>query len=199
MGETKETILSAACDIYLLEGYKGMSMRKVAEKAGISATAIYRHFENKEALHHQVLREGFQTFNSYLQSALVGKSALDRLNLAAERFFAFATEQSKYYEILFLNMDHTVEHSVKGALVEDATVSQVFMVDRVRACMTEGSLKDDDAAEVATLLLATCNGFFAMYVSKKRTDSQVEMKAKYDRMYRRLMSGLQTASHLLGK
>lgn len=190
MSETKEIILSAACDIYLLEGYQGMSMRKVAEKAGISPTAIYRHYENKEALHHQVLREGFRTFDSYLQPALVGKTALDRLNLAAERFFAFATEQKKYYEILFLTMDHTVEHKVKGALVKDATVSKVFMVDRVRDCMLEGSLKQDDPEEVATLLLATCNGFFGFYVSKKASDTPQEMKAKYDRMYRRLLNGL---------
>lgn len=167
-----------------------MSMRKVAVKAGISPTAIYRHYENKEALHHQVLREGFRTFDSYLQSALVGKTALDRLNLAAERFFAFATEQKKYYEILFLTMDHTVEHKVKGALVKDATVSKVFMVDRVRDCMLEGSLKQDDPEEVATLLLATCNGFFGFYVSKKASDTPQEMKAKYDRMYRRLLNGL---------
>lgn len=190
MSDTKEIILAAACDIYLLEGYRGMSMRKVAEKAGISPTAIYRHYENKEALHHQVLREGFRTFDSYLQPALEGKSALERLNLAAERFFAFATEQNKYYEILFLTMDHTVEHKVKGALVKDATVSQVFMVDRVRECMVEGSLKSDDPEEVATLLLATCNGFFGMYVSKKASDTLAEMRAKYERMYRRLLKGL---------
>lgn len=190
MNDTKEIILAAACDIYLLEGYRGMSMRKVAEKAGISPTAIYRHYENKEALHHQVLREGFKTFDSYLQPALAGNTPLDRLNLAAERFFAFATEQNKYYEILFLTMDHTVEHKVKGALVKDATTSQVFMVDRVRECMDEGSLKRDDPEEVATLLLATCNGFFGLYVSKKASDTPSAMKAKYDRMFRRLLNGL---------
>jgi AcrR family transcriptional regulator len=191
MSETKEIILSAACDIYLLEGYKGMSMRKVAKKAGISPTAIYRHYENKEALHHQVLREGFRTFDSYLQAALAGKSALARLNMAAERFFAFATEQKKYYEILFLTMDHTVEHTIKGALFKDAAVSQKFMVDRVRDCMLDGTLKDDDPEEVAMILLATCNGFFGMYVSKKISDTAAEMKAKYQRMYQRLQNGLQ--------
>lgn len=190
MSETKENILSAACDIYLLEGYTGMSMRKVAKRAGITPTAIYRHYANKEALHHQVLREGFRTFDSYLQSALSGKSAQQCLDLAAERFFAFATEQKKYYEILFLTMDHTVEHTVKGALLEDATVSQKFMVERVRECMQEGSLKDDDPEEVAMLLLATCNGFFGMYVSKKATDNPDEMKAKYQRTYQRLLKGL---------
>lgn len=191
MNDTKEIILASACDIYLLEGYKGMSMRKVAQKAGISATAIYRHYENKEALHHQVLREGFRSFDSYLQAALAGKNALDRLNLAAERFFAFATEQKKYYEILFLTMDHTVEHSSKGALGQDATVSRRFMVERVRDCMEDGTFKEDDPEEVAMLLLATCNGFFGMYVSKKISDTPAEMKAKYQRMYRRLLNGLQ--------
>lgn len=191
MNTTKETILSAACDIYLIEGYKGMSMRQVASRAGISATAIYRHFENKEALHHQVLREGFRTFDSYLQKALEGTTPLERLNLAAECFFSFATEQKKYYEILFLTMDHTVEHKVKGALVKDATISQEFMVDRVRDCMLDGSLQQDDADEVAMLLLITCNGFFGMYVSKKRSAPLDEMRGKYQRMYKRLLKGLQ--------
>lgn len=190
MSGTKDNILSAACDIYLLEGYKGMSMRKVAERAEISPTAIYRHYKNKEALHHQVLREGFRTFDSYLQMALEGETVLDRLNLAAERFFAFATEQNKYYEILFLTMDHTVEHKIKGALSTDAEISQKFMTDRVRDCMDAGILKKDDPDEVAMLLLCTCNGFFGLFVSKKRTSSSVGMKVQYDRMYQRLLNGI---------
>ena len=192
MNGTKDVILFAACDIYLQEGYRGMSMRKVAQKAGISPTAIYRHYANKETLHHQVLREGFHTFDSYLQSSLRGKSAIERLNLAAESFFAFATEQRKYYEILFLNMDRTVEHTVKGVLTKDATVSQKFMMERVRDCMEDGSLKEDDPDEVAMLLLCTCNGFFGMYFSKKRASSLPEMKRKYEQMYRRILKGLAT-------
>ncbi len=191
MNDTKDIILSAACDIYLIEGYKGMSMRKVATRANISPTAIYRHYENKEALHHEVLREGFKTFDSYLQNALEGKTALERLHLAAERFFDFATEQKRYYEILFLTLDHTVEHKVKGRLVSDATVSQKFMTDRVRECMEDGSFRDDDPDEVAMLLLSTCNGFFGLYISKKRQDTPEEMRAKYTRMYSRILKGLQ--------
>lgn len=188
--ETKDIILAAACDIYLLEGYRGMSMRKVAVKASLSPTAIYRHYKNKEALHHQVLREGFRTFDSYLQPALQGNTAMERLNLAAKCFFAFATEQRKYYEILFLTMDHTVEHKVKGALQKDATVSEKFMVDRVRECIKEGDLKEDSAEEIAMLLLSTCNGFFGLHISKKVTVSLQEMAEQYDRMYQRLLNGL---------
>jgi len=190
MKGTKETILAAACDIYLLEGYKGMSMRKVAGRAGISATAIYRHYDNKEALHHYVLREGFKSFDSYLQQALKGRTGMERLNLAAECFFSFATDQRKYYEILFLTMDHTVEHKVKGALHTDATTSKEFIIERVRECMEEGSLKKDNPDEVALLLLSTCNGFFGLYVSKKMKGSLSEMRKQYQRMYGRLLEGL---------
>jgi AcrR family transcriptional regulator len=195
MKDTKEKILAAACDIYLQEGYKGMSMRQVARRADISPTAIYRHYQNKEALHHQVLREGFRTFDSYLQAALTGETALARLTLAAERFFAFATEQKKYYEILFLTMDHSVEHKVKGALTHDATVSRHFMVKRVQDCMNEQSLKVDDAEEVALLLLSTCNGFFGLYVSKKLTDTPDTMYKKYKRMFQRMLDGLAPTFH----
>lgn len=190
MKNTKEIILSAACDIYLQEGYKGMSMRQVAKRAEISATAIYRHFENKEALHHQVLREGFRTFDSYLQTSLTGTSAIDKLTLAAQGFFDFAVEQRKYYEILFLNMDHTVEHKVKGALIEDATRSRHFMVERVKECMEENSLKKDNPEEVALLLLSICNGFFGLYISKKIFDPLDEMHEKYNRMFQRILAGL---------
>ncbi len=190
MEGTKEKIVAAACDIYLIEGYKGMSMRKVASRTDISPTAIYRHFANKEALHQQVLREGFSTFDSYLQGALVGTSPMERLDLAATQFFNFAVEQAKYYEILFLTMDHTVEHKVKGALKRDAMQSRKFMVERVMECMKDGSMKQDDPEEVALQLLSTCNGFFGLYVSKKVSGSRAEMKARYDRMYRRLLAGL---------
>ena len=191
MIDTKEHILAAACDIYLLEGYKGLSMRKVAQRVNLSPTAIYRHFRNKEELHHQVLREGVYSFDSYLQKALAGKTPKERLDLAAEQFFACATEQRKYYEILFLTMDHTVEHKVKGRLLKDATVSREFMVARVKECMADGSLRPDDPEEVALQLLATCNGFFGLYVSKKEKAGLSEMRGRYLRMYHRLLRGLQ--------
>lgn len=190
MDSTRDIILAAACDIYLLEGYKGMSMRKVALRSSLSPTAIYRHFKNKEELHHEVLRSGFRTFDSYLQRALKGATPMERLQLAADQFFLFATEQKKYYEILFLTMDHTVEHTVKGVLSHDAFASQQFMEERVRECMACGALKEDSAEEVAMLLLSTSNGFFGLYFSKKRKDGQKEIRAKYQRMFTRLLAGL---------
>lgn len=190
MLETKDKILSAACDIYLDQGSKGMSMRKVANRAGITPTAIYRHYDSKDALHHQVLIDGFRAFGSYLYPALAGDSPLTRLHLAADAFFRFATEQARYYELLFLTMDSTEEIKVKKTLKKEARATYEFMIERVKECMDAGDLKKDDPEEIAMLLLSVCNGFFGLYVSKKFEGSIGEMKAKYDRTYQRILRGI---------
>jgi len=190
MIETKDKILSAACDIYLDQGSKGMSMRKVASKAGISPTAIYRHYESKDALHHQVLINGFRTFGSYLYLAIEGATPLERLHKAAGAFFKFATEQTRYYELLFLTMDSTNEITVDKTLKKEARATYEFMINSVKDCMDSDVFKIDDPEEVAMLLLSVCNGFFGLYVSNKFESSTAEMKEKYDQTYQRILRGL---------
>lgn len=187
---TKEKILSAACDLFIVHGSEGISMRKIAQNAAISPTAIYRHFANKDELYKQILVDGFQTFASYLYPARQGKNPLERLDLAAEGFYRFATEQPRYYELLFLTMEHSGEERVRKMLRREAATTYEFMVERVQECMDNGDLKQDDAEEIATLLLAVSNGFFGLYVSKTFEAQEPEMKKKYLRNYRRMLEGL---------
>ena len=48
--DTREVVLEAAKSEFLQKGFRGASMRNIAGKVGISAAALYWHFENKEAL-----------------------------------------------------------------------------------------------------------------------------------------------------
>ena len=67
MSESKELILSCARDTFLKEGLSHFSMRKVASCVGMSATALYRHYANKEDLIFQVLLRGYRIFSRYLE------------------------------------------------------------------------------------------------------------------------------------
>ncbi len=71
---TEHDILAAARDLYLTHGLTGFSMRKVADAVGISATAIYRHFDGREALILAVVDEGFRRFGTYLYRGLRGRT-----------------------------------------------------------------------------------------------------------------------------
>ncbi len=53
--ETKERILQVARDEFIEKGYKNTSMRSIANSLGITATALYRHYDNKEQIFEAVV------------------------------------------------------------------------------------------------------------------------------------------------
>ncbi len=50
MTDKKESILSAALELFANDGYSATSTSKIAKKAGVSEGLIFRHFENKKGL-----------------------------------------------------------------------------------------------------------------------------------------------------
>ena len=50
MTDKKESILSAALELFANDGYSNTSTSKIAKKAGVSEGLIFRHFENKKGL-----------------------------------------------------------------------------------------------------------------------------------------------------
>jgi len=78
-------------------------MRVVAEKVGLSATAIYHHFAGKEELVRRVVESGYKRFGEYLQRAVRQErmGSLDRLLALGEGYVRFAFENQEYFRILY--------------------------------------------------------------------------------------------------
>jgi len=79
--ETRDRILDAARELFISEGYEGVSMRKVAEKIEYSPTAIYLHFADKEELFHELVHEDFARLATVFQSAAMPTMAKPRNKL----------------------------------------------------------------------------------------------------------------------
>jgi AcrR family transcriptional regulator len=56
----KQAILAAARDIAAQEGWQAVTIRKVADRIEYSRPMIYEHFENKDAVLLELMREGFR-------------------------------------------------------------------------------------------------------------------------------------------
>jgi AcrR family transcriptional regulator len=101
--ETEAVILEAARDLLAEGGLEALSMRVVAERVGLSATAIYRYFEGKQDLVRCVVGLGYRRFEEYLQDAAerhpVG--SLARLAALGESYVRFAFENQEYFRVLF--------------------------------------------------------------------------------------------------
>lgn len=61
--ELRERVLAAAEQEFAASGYAGATMAAIAARAGVSAGNLYRYFENKDALFHEIFTEEFaETF-----------------------------------------------------------------------------------------------------------------------------------------
>ncbi|NJL63482.1 MAG: TetR/AcrR family transcriptional regulator [Methylacidiphilales bacterium] len=76
--EKVEKILQGAMQEFLVHGYAGTSMDRVASQAGVSKATVYSHFKDKEglfkALIHQLATEKFQ--NTFATLPLEGEPAV---------------------------------------------------------------------------------------------------------------------------
>ena len=59
-GDLRAALLAAARDMIAEAGIEGLSLRKLAERAGVSRTAPYHHFQDKNDLLCAIAAEGFQ-------------------------------------------------------------------------------------------------------------------------------------------
>ncbi len=77
--ETRDKILDAARELFVTEGYEGVSMRRVADKIEYSPTAIYVYFADKNELFHELCRQDFARLQEVMQSAEMPADPIERL------------------------------------------------------------------------------------------------------------------------
>ena len=83
--ELRTKILDAARELFVSEGYEAVTMRKIAEKIEYSATAIYLHFADKDALVTELCRHDFRSFAAHFGRAAVSEDPVERLRARGAR------------------------------------------------------------------------------------------------------------------
>ncbi|ARA92742.1 MAG: TetR/AcrR family transcriptional regulator [Bacteroidetes bacterium] len=102
--DLRRAILDTARRLLVREGYKGLTMRRIARAIGYSATAIYLHFDNKDALFHALIEEGMERLYAAFREAAARHpdDPVQRLQALCRAYVAFGLDQAEYYEIMFM-------------------------------------------------------------------------------------------------
>jgi AcrR family transcriptional regulator len=135
---------------------------------GVSAAAVYRHFDGKEALVFAACTQGFQLFSSYLVRALAQPTPLARLLSTGEQYRLFGLENPLDYRFIFMSSADELSQAAErrerragsGALPQDSTFR--FLVDRINECMAAGVLASGDAQATAVLIWAHVHGLVSL-------------------------------------
>ena len=104
-GDVRNSIIFAGIDIISEQGVQNLSIRNAAKKIGVSHTAPYRHFKNKEELLVAIAIKGFDILEQDIDKALSGKnrSGVSTLVDMGNAYIKFAISNSHYYRI-FLSL-----------------------------------------------------------------------------------------------
>jgi AcrR family transcriptional regulator len=101
-GDLKRALTEAALGLVKEKGPKGFTLREVARRAGVSATAPYRHFSDKADLLAVVATQGFVQLHETLTASTADEPDLTRQVLDSGRAYVrWAVTHPDYYQVMF--------------------------------------------------------------------------------------------------
>lgn len=100
-GNLKEALLVEAEKILVQEGMKGLTLRALAKAAGVSATAPYNHFNNKDALLEALATEGFIQLRKYIDNSLRTSPARLKAERIALGYIQYALDHAQLFRLMF--------------------------------------------------------------------------------------------------
>lgn len=107
--DKREAILGAALELFAERGFHGTAVPEIAERAGVGAGTIYRHFESKEAIVNALYQRHKAALGATLMDEFpYDKPARAQLAHVVERIFAFAKKHPA--AVKFLEAHHHAEY-----------------------------------------------------------------------------------------
>lgn len=189
MSELRVRISAAAQEIFLEDGLDGVSMRKVADKVGVSAPAIYRHYRNKDELLDEIVASSLRVLETYLEPALEAETPLARLQQLVERFLAFSLEQPRMFECAFTVRTRGVGDLPEELARHDWSTFQLA-VEQVAECMESGVFRQADVIETSIMLWAEAYGLITLYKLDRIGQGEEVFRSFYTRCIDRMFDGL---------
>lgn len=178
---SRDRIFSAAKSVLEREGIPGLSVRKVARRAGVSPMAMYNHFADKDALLNALMEDGFATWEGIVR-AIRARDPMDWLEQLMDEFLDFALAQPHRFDAAFL-LPATRARQYPDDFVAGRSPVVAMMMVRIDQAKAEGRLGNEPALEVALALSAMAQGFVSLHRAG-RFSSEKQLRSLYRKAVR---------------
>jgi AcrR family transcriptional regulator len=116
--ELRADILTAAKQILIESGFEGLTMRRIAEAIEYSPATIYLHFESREAIALQLVKDGFDELMHFLAPTLAIADPLEGLRAVGDGYVRFGIERPQTYRLIFMT-DRKLSAVIEEFFVND--------------------------------------------------------------------------------
>jgi AcrR family transcriptional regulator len=102
-GDLKNALIKAGVEILAKDGVSGLSLRKVAKRAGVSHAAPYAHFVDKQALIAAISTEGFRQLYEQVNAVAEKYKSQPAKQMieAAWAYVQFALDDRDRFKVMF--------------------------------------------------------------------------------------------------
>jgi AcrR family transcriptional regulator len=99
--ETHQEILDTARRQIAAQGAAALSLRAIAREMGMTAPAIYRYFENRDALVTALILEAYASFGTALESHALQGTAMEDFTALGMAYRDWALAHPEQYQLIF--------------------------------------------------------------------------------------------------
>jgi AcrR family transcriptional regulator len=152
---TRQRLLAAARELIEEGGYGSASVAAIADRAGVAAGTLYRHFPSKEELFLEVFRDVCAGEERAMRAAAdeAGPGAVDRLEAVLATFARRALQnRSLAWALLAEPVDPVVDAERLAYRERYASL----VADELRAAVDAGEIPAQDIAFTAAALVGGC-------------------------------------------
>jgi AcrR family transcriptional regulator len=182
--------------MFVRQGYEATTMRAIAREVEYTPTALYHHFENKDALLTEISTLDFRALAAAFLS--IGRVAdpLERLSRIGEAYVEFAVSHPMQYQLMFMTRrpPELADKSgvARGDPGEDA---YAFLRQTCAEAIATGRLRPEvnDPDALAQMLWGAQHGIVSLRIAKEHDhwipwrDVRATARAAGDAMVRGLL------------
>ena len=164
----RTSILDAARTLFVERGIEAVSMREIAKKINYSATTLYNHFADKEALLQAVCDEDFLALASGMREVMQLPDLITRIQALCNGYALFALHHPNHYRLMFMtprtpcNLDIT---KIQPGNTEQDAYAQLKLVvkEAFDACLFKPDITDFEL--IAQTLWASTHGVCSLEIA----------------------------------
>jgi TetR/AcrR family transcriptional regulator len=188
----RDAILAAAEAEFSTRGYAATKMVDVARRAGLSVGALYRYFENKEAIFCSLIERGAADVIARMEKAGEPADPRDRLAALIRVNLAFIEENRPMF-LAFHTLGDTDRASCR-ALVEESDSVRCRVSELYRKALADGvaagAFRDDiPVDDQLAFLTGTIHGFIEAWITGDGAGGLAEKSALISRLTLRALGG----------
>jgi AcrR family transcriptional regulator len=183
-GDLRRALLDEALRTIQTEGVEHLTLRSAGERLGVSRSALYRHFADKQSLLAAVGKEGFRKLRQTLTDAWEGHGR-GRIGLEAmgRAYVRFAVANPSHYRVMFGGF---LESAAKDdQFVAEAKAAFQVLVDALIEQQKAGGIRGDDPVQMARFVWAVVHGTAMLVIDGQAPEAAQREAVQYsaERIY----------------